>query len=102
MEHLWNNQGMVPGKGTRKGTGFCVFPLPRFPYCPLQSAPKLLSQLLTHGSTLFLQGYAVGNGCTDERFDGNAIIPFTHGMGLIDDDLYQVTPLALFPFRFIV
>ncbi|GAQ91793.1 serine carboxypeptidase [Klebsormidium nitens] len=35
------------------------------------------------------KGYAVGNGCTDERFDGNAIIPFTHGMGLIDDDLYE-------------
>jgi hypothetical protein len=32
----------------------------------------------------------VGNGCTDEKFDGNAIIPFTYGMGLIDIDLYQV------------
>ncbi|KAJ1427872.1 Serine carboxypeptidase, histidine active site [Sesbania bispinosa] len=26
---------------------------------------------------------------TDEQIDGNALVPFVHGMGLISDDLYQ-------------
>ncbi|KAF7825886.1 serine carboxypeptidase-like 20 [Senna tora] len=39
--------------------------------------------------TLNFKGYMVGNGVTDEVFDGNALVPFTHGMGLISDDLYQ-------------
>ncbi|CAI0559702.1 unnamed protein product [Linum tenue] len=38
-----------------------------------------------------LKGYMVGNGVTDEAFDGNALVPFAHGMGLISDDLYQET-----------
>lgn len=36
-----------------------------------------------------LKGYLVGNGVTDETFDGNALVPFAHGMGLISDQLYQ-------------
>lgn len=32
----------------------------------------------------------VGNGVTDEEFDGNALVPFAHGMGLISDELFQV------------
>ncbi|XP_057519643.1 serine carboxypeptidase-like 20 isoform X1 [Amaranthus tricolor] len=36
-----------------------------------------------------LKGYLVGNGVTDDKFDGNALIPFAHGMGLISDELYQ-------------
>ncbi|WVZ08854.1 hypothetical protein V8G54_022200 [Vigna mungo] len=35
------------------------------------------------------KGYIVGNGVTDERFDGNAFIPFAHGMGLISDSIYE-------------
>ncbi|KAL6209044.1 hypothetical protein ACLB2K_019987 [Fragaria x ananassa] len=35
------------------------------------------------------KGYLVGNGVTDEEFDGNAIVPFAHGMGLISDDLFE-------------
>ncbi|MFS7903280.1 putative carboxypeptidase C [Helianthus anomalus] len=31
-----------------------------------------------------------GNGVADEVFDGNAIVPFAHGMGLISDELYEV------------
>ncbi|CAN0879757.1 Serine carboxypeptidase-like 20 [Linum grandiflorum] len=34
-----------------------------------------------------LKGYMVGNGVTDDAFDGNALVPFVHGMGLISDDL---------------
>lgn len=33
----------------------------------------------------------VGNGVTDDVFDGNALVPFAHGMGLISDELYQVS-----------
>ena len=35
----------------------------------------------------------VGNGVTDEEFDGNALVPFAHGMGLISNDLFQVCNL---------
>ena len=32
----------------------------------------------------------VGNGVTDELIDGNALVPFVHGMGLIPDELFEV------------
>lgn len=32
----------------------------------------------------------MGNGVTDEVFDGNALVPFAHGMGLISDELFEV------------
>ncbi|KAI4356289.1 hypothetical protein L6164_000321 [Bauhinia variegata] len=38
---------------------------------------------------LNFKGYMVGNGVTDNKFDGNALVPFAHGMGLISDDLYE-------------
>ncbi|KAH8956950.1 hypothetical protein BDL97_07G068100 [Sphagnum fallax] len=38
---------------------------------------------------LNFKGYLVGNGCTDEKFDGDAIIPFVYGMGLISTDLFE-------------
>jgi len=31
-----------------------------------------------------------GNPVTDHKFDGNAIIPFAHGMGLISDEIFEV------------
>ncbi|KAI5069244.1 hypothetical protein GOP47_0015545 [Adiantum capillus-veneris] len=36
-----------------------------------------------------LKGYLVGNGVTDEVFDGDALVPFAHGMGLISDQLFE-------------
>ncbi|XP_047957115.1 serine carboxypeptidase 1-like [Salvia hispanica] len=36
-----------------------------------------------------LKGYLVGNGVADDVFDGNALVPFAHGMGLISDELYE-------------
>ncbi|OAY32904.1 serine carboxypeptidase-like 20 [Manihot esculenta] len=38
---------------------------------------------------LNFKGYLVGNGVTDEEFDGNALVPFAHGMGLISNDLFE-------------
>lgn len=32
----------------------------------------------------------VGNGVTDAVFDGDALVPFAFGMGLISSDLLQV------------
>jgi hypothetical protein len=32
----------------------------------------------------------VGNGVCDTAFDGNALVPFAHGMSLISDDMYKV------------
>lgn len=38
---------------------------------------------------LNFKGYMVGNGCTDDKFDGDAIIPFIYGMGLISINMYK-------------
>ncbi|GFQ00149.1 serine carboxypeptidase 1 [Phtheirospermum japonicum] len=38
---------------------------------------------------LNFKGYMVGNGVTDDKFDGNALVPFAHGMGLISDELFE-------------
>ncbi|KAK7256191.1 hypothetical protein RIF29_29629 [Crotalaria pallida] len=38
---------------------------------------------------LNFKGYMIGNGVTDEEFDGNAIVPFAHGMALISDQIYE-------------
>jgi len=31
-----------------------------------------------------------GNPVTDEKFDGNALVPFAHGMDLISDEIFEV------------
>ncbi|KAL7252392.1 hypothetical protein ACSBR1_007056 [Camellia fascicularis] len=36
-----------------------------------------------------MQGCMVGNGVVDSKFDGNALIPFAHGMGLISDGIFE-------------
>lgn len=38
---------------------------------------------------LNFKGYMVGNGVADTIFDGNALVPFAHGMGLISEELFQ-------------
>lgn len=35
------------------------------------------------------QGYMIGNGVTDYKFDGNALVPFAHGMGLISNKMFE-------------
>ncbi|KAL5769667.1 hypothetical protein ACOSP7_013821 [Xanthoceras sorbifolium] len=40
------------------------------------------------------KGYMIGNGVTDPKFDGNALVPFAHGMGLISDDIYEEVKAA--------
>lgn len=36
------------------------------------------------------KGYMIGNGVTaEQKYDGNALLPFAHGMALISDDLYR-------------
>ncbi|KAM0910931.1 hypothetical protein ACQ4PT_013809 [Festuca glaucescens] len=44
--------------------------------------------------TINFKGYMVGNGVCDTVFDGNALVPFAHGMGLISDDIYQSDEVA--------
>ncbi|CAL0304578.1 unnamed protein product [Lupinus luteus] len=40
---------------------------------------------------LNFKGYMIGNGVTDDKFDGNAMVPFAHGMGLISDQIFEDT-----------
>ncbi|KAA8538772.1 hypothetical protein F0562_025464 [Nyssa sinensis] len=40
------------------------------------------------------KGYMVGNGVADHKFDGNALVPFAHGMGLIPDALFEEAEAA--------
>nr|CAB3459646.1 unnamed protein product [Digitaria exilis] len=35
------------------------------------------------------KGYMVGNGVCDTAFDGNALVPFAHGMALISEEIYK-------------
>ncbi|KAI5648981.1 hypothetical protein M9H77_34986 [Catharanthus roseus] len=35
------------------------------------------------------KGYMVGNGVCDNKFDGNALVPFAHGMGLISNAFFK-------------
>ncbi|XP_066355546.1 serine carboxypeptidase 1-like isoform X1 [Miscanthus floridulus] len=35
------------------------------------------------------KGYMVGNGVCDTVFDGNALVPFAHGMALISESIYK-------------
>lgn len=44
--------------------------------------------------TINFKGYMVGNGVADTIFDGDALVPFAHGMGLISDDLFEETNAA--------
>ncbi|KAF2907301.1 carboxypeptidase C 1 isoform X2 [Oryza sativa Japonica Group] len=44
--------------------------------------------------TINFKGYMVGNGVCDTVFDGNALVPFAHGMALISDDIYQEAQTA--------
>ncbi|KAF8015380.1 hypothetical protein BT93_H1015 [Corymbia citriodora subsp. variegata] len=41
-----------------------------------------------------MQGYMVGNGIADEKFDGNAFVPFAFGMGLISSDIYKACQIT--------
>ncbi|KAK6136386.1 hypothetical protein DH2020_029876 [Rehmannia glutinosa] len=35
------------------------------------------------------KGYMVGNGVCDSDYDGNSLVPFAHGMGLISDHMFK-------------
>lgn len=40
----------------------------------------------------------VGNGVADSMYDGNALVPFAHGMGLISDQLFEVCSMDSYLF----
>ena len=39
----------------------------------------------------------VGNGVADSKFDGNALVPFANGMGLISDGIFEVVEKRMLP-----
>ncbi|KAI3853700.1 hypothetical protein MKW98_025217 [Papaver atlanticum] len=43
---------------------------------------------------LNFKGYMIGNAATDWEFDGNSLVPFAHGMGLIPDVLFEEVTTA--------
>uniref|UniRef100_A0A1D1ZIQ2 Serine carboxypeptidase-like 18 n=1 Tax=Anthurium amnicola TaxID=1678845 RepID=A0A1D1ZIQ2_9ARAE len=44
-----------------------------------------------HRPLVNLKGYLIGNAITGERVDFLSRIPFAHGMGIISDELYELT-----------
>ncbi|CAA7023710.1 unnamed protein product [Microthlaspi erraticum] len=52
------------------------------------------TQTASDSYAFLIEGYLVGNGCTDPVFDGNALVPFAHGMGLISSELFEETKAA--------
>jgi len=56
--------------------------------------PMLLRRLVAGNAqgelpAVNIEGYLIGNGCTDPKFDGDALVPFAHGKSLISDALYN-------------
>lgn len=58
-------------------------------YVPLISQAVLDGNDAGQQPRLHLRGYLVGNGVTDPRFDGDALVPFAYGKSLISRDLYE-------------
>ncbi|KAB2019044.1 hypothetical protein ES319_D08G272100v1 [Gossypium barbadense] len=58
-------------------------------YVPTLSSEVVKGIKVGAKPTINFKGYMVGNGVCDPVFDGNALVPFTHGMALISDDIFQ-------------
>ena len=60
-------------------------------YVPMFAAQVVQGNKLRHASGLHINlvGYMVGNGVTDPVFDGNALVPYAAGKGLIDQTLHH-------------
>ncbi|KAJ7950923.1 Carboxypeptidase [Quillaja saponaria] len=59
--------------------------------------PTLASEIVRENGakpTINFKGYMVGNGLTDDVFDGNALVPFVHGMALISDKMFEEAEAA--------
>ncbi|PKA54505.1 Serine carboxypeptidase 1 [Apostasia shenzhenica] len=63
-------------------------------YVPTLAAEVAKGLQLGIKPTINFKGYMVGNGVCDLAYDGDALVPFAHGMGLISDDLYKETIAA--------
>lgn len=44
---------------------------------------------------ILFQGYILGNAATEPTVEENSKIPFAHGMGLISNELYEVTQSSI-------
>nr|CAD1822371.1 unnamed protein product [Ananas comosus var. bracteatus] len=57
----------------------------------------LIAQIISEGiesgqqPRLNLKGYLIGNPSTGEKYDNNYKVPYAHGMGIISDQLYELT-----------
>ncbi|KAF8015378.1 hypothetical protein BT93_H1014 [Corymbia citriodora subsp. variegata] len=58
-------------------------------YVPTLASEVVKGIQLGEKPLINFKGYMVGNGLTDEKFDGNALVPFAFGMGLISNDIYE-------------
>ncbi|KAF5203058.1 Serine carboxypeptidase-like [Thalictrum thalictroides] len=47
--------------------------------------------MMQHKPIINLEGYLLGNPVSDQKFDQNSKIPFSHRMALISDELYKLT-----------
>ncbi len=53
------------------------------------SLPIFLVDFNNLDTFINIKGILVGNGVTDQVFDGNALVPFIWGHSLIPDDMYN-------------
>ncbi|CAA7023709.1 unnamed protein product [Microthlaspi erraticum] len=67
---------------------------PEFQSNPFMRISKRKSNKDVTKPVINFKGYLVGNGVTDPVFDGNALVPFAHGIGLISSELFEETKAA--------
>jgi len=66
-------------------------------YVPTLAQQVVLGNQQQNTPTINIKGILVGNGVTDQEFDGNAFPPFVHGHALIPDTLWVQLEAACGP-----
>ncbi len=69
-------------------------------YVPTLAQQVVLGNQQQNTPTINIKGILVGNGVTDQEFDGNAFPPFVHGHALIPDTLWVQLEAACGPSKY--
>ncbi|XP_056165599.1 serine carboxypeptidase-like 20 [Syzygium oleosum] len=63
-------------------------------YVPTLASEVVKGIQLGEKPLINFKGYMVGNGIADDKFDGNALVPFAFGMGLISNDIFEACQIT--------